>query len=48
MLLAHYYLLAPSKGVAFAMYKSMKGLGTRDRTLVNCTVLFRDRCALDI
>ncbi|CAL6048111.1 Annexin_2 [Hexamita inflata] len=42
-LLAHDFLIDPAKAVSFAMYKAIKGLGTRDRTLVNCTVLFRDR-----
>nr|AMP46327.1 annexin 8 [Spironucleus vortens] len=42
-LLAHDHLIHPAKAVAFTLYNAMKGLGTRDRTLVKQTVLFRDR-----
>ena len=42
-LLAHDFLLDPAKAVAYTVYKSMKGAGTRDKSLINATVLFRDR-----
>lgn len=42
-LLAHDFLIDPTKAVAFTLYKAMKGAGTRDKSMVQTTVLFRDR-----
>lgn len=41
-LMAHHYLLNPAQGVAFALKQSMKGLGTNETMLTNCTILFCD------
>ncbi|CAL5971473.1 Annexin_2 [Hexamita inflata] len=44
-LLAHDCLLSPARGCCWIINDSIKGLGTRDRSLVNVTVLFRDKCS---
>lgn len=41
-LMAHYYLMNPAQAVAFALKQSMKGLGTNETLLTNCTILFCD------
>ncbi|CAL5991007.1 Annexin_1 [Hexamita inflata] len=47
-LLAHDFLLSPTKGCCWIIKDAIKGMGTRDRSLVNVTVLFRDRYAQGI
>ena len=42
-LLAHDFLIDPCKACAFCLFKAMKGAGTRDKSMVHTTVLFRDR-----
>ncbi|CAL5990960.1 Annexin_2 [Hexamita inflata] len=42
-LLAHDYLQSPVNGCAYIIRDSIKGAGTRDRSLINVSVLFRDR-----
>lgn len=41
-LMAHHYLMSPAEGVSFALYSSMKGIGTNETMLTNATVLFCD------
>ena len=42
-LIAHDYLVDPALAIAGVLYNSFKGVGTRDRSVVKMTVLFRDR-----
>ncbi|CAL5991008.1 Annexin_2 [Hexamita inflata] len=47
-LLAHDYLQSPVNGCCYIIRDSIKGAGTRDRSLINATILFRDRYAQGI
>ncbi|CAL5971432.1 Annexin_2 [Hexamita inflata] len=42
-LLAHDYLQTPINGCAYVIRDAIKGAGTRDRSIINISVLFRDR-----
>ncbi|CAL5988504.1 Annexin_1 [Hexamita inflata] len=42
-LLAHDFLQSPINGCCYIIRDSIKGMGTRDRSLINVSVLFRDR-----
>ncbi|KAH0574887.1 Annexin 1 [Spironucleus salmonicida] len=42
--LAHDVLICPSKAAAFVIHKAIKGAGTNEKTIINFTALYRDRC----
>ncbi|CAL5991017.1 Annexin_2 [Hexamita inflata] len=47
-LLAHDYMLSPAKGCCCIINDSIKGFGSRDKSLVDVTVLFRDRYSSEV
>ncbi|CAL6011756.1 Annexin_2 [Hexamita inflata] len=47
-LLAHDYMLSPAKGCSYIINESFKGFGSCDKSLVDTTVLFRDRYSAEV
>jgi len=47
-LLAHDFCIDPANACANIFRSAIKGLGTRDSSLINITVLFRDRYAAGV
>ncbi|CAL5982511.1 Annexin_2 [Hexamita inflata] len=47
-LLAHDYMLSPTKGCCYILSESFKGFGSSDKSLVDTTVLFRDRYSAEV